>query len=75
MSSRLHASLRRGVQPICDSRTGEVRVPLTLYALDEVQDYPDLVLSRGEVEALFAHLRVVLVPVPEQTTARPEAVR
>ena len=72
----LHASLRRGSQPACDARTGEVRVPLTLYALDEAQGYPDLVLSRSEAEALFAHLRVALVPIPEQpAAARPEVVR
>jgi hypothetical protein len=74
--SRLHASLRRGSTPACDSRTGEVRVPLTLYDLDEPQDYPDLVLARAEAEALFAQLRAALVPVPEQQlTARPEVVR
>lgn len=73
--SRLHASLRRGSTPACDGRTGEVRVPLTLYALDEPQDYPDLVMSRSEAEALFAHLRVAIVPVPEHSTARPEVVR
>ncbi|MET9729218.1 hypothetical protein ABZZ79_00705 [Streptomyces sp. NPDC006458] len=52
-----------------------MRVPLTLYDLDEPQDYPDLVMSRSEAEALFAHLRFALVPVPEQPTARPEVVR
>lgn len=73
--SRLHASLRRGYAPACDSTTGEVRVPLTLYALDVPEDFPDLVLSRAEATALFAHLRAALVPVPDHPTPRPEAVR
>ncbi|MGW2742390.1 hypothetical protein [Streptomyces sp. NPDC001450] len=73
--SRLHASLRRGEVPVCDSRTGEVRVPITLYDLDEPREYPELVLARAEAEALFAQLRAALVSVPAQSTARPEVVR
>ncbi|MEV5911048.1 hypothetical protein AB0M00_19370 [Streptomyces chartreusis] len=73
--TRLHASLRRGEVPVCDGRTGEIRVPLTVYDLDEPQAYPDLVLSRAEGEALFAQLRAALVPAPEQPATRPEVVR
>ncbi|MFE9624310.1 hypothetical protein [Streptomyces sp. NPDC006527] len=58
-----------------DSSTGEIRVPLALYSLDVHQGDLDLVMSRSEAEALFAHLRAALVPVPAPTGVRPEAVR
>lgn len=73
--SRKHASLRQGSAPACDSNTGEVRVPLTLYALDVPQEYPELVLSRAEATGLFAQLRALLVPFPEHPVCRPEVVR
>lgn len=72
--SALHASLARGEVPTCDARTGEIRIPLALYSLDELQGQPDLVLSRGEAESLFAHLRAALVPVTEPPM-QPELVR
>lgn len=72
--SALHASLSRGETPQWDARTGEIRIQLALYDLDELQARPDLVLSRGEAESLFAHLRAVLAPVPEPTR-HPELVR
>lgn len=72
---RLHASLRRDEPPVRDFSTGEIRIPLALYALDTRHCDADLVMSRREAEGLFAHLRVALVPVPEQPTTRPEVVR
>ncbi|CAL9591481.1 hypothetical protein SUDANB1_05234 [Streptomyces sp. enrichment culture] len=73
--ARLHASLRRDELPARDATTGEIRVPLALYDLDEHRGDVPLVMSRAEAEALFAHLRVSLLAVPEQSTARPEVVR
>lgn len=75
MSRRLHASLRRDEPPVRDAVTGEIRVPLSLYDLDEHCGDTTLVMSRAEGEALFAHLRAALVPVPAPTGARPEPVR
>lgn len=69
----LHASLRRDTTPTCDGSTGEVRVPIALFRLDECQGDADLVLPRAEAVALFAHLRSILVPA--QPAARPEPVR
>ena len=51
--AQLHASTRRGEPPTVDHVTGEVRVPLALYALDEHQGDADLVLSRVEVQQLL----------------------
>ena len=74
--TRLHASLRRDEMPVRDAATGEIRVPLALFDLDEHQGDTDLVMSRKEGEALFAQLRAALVPVPAPTGVRPpEAVR
>ncbi|GHA05688.1 hypothetical protein ACFOOM_14275 [Streptomyces echinoruber] len=73
--TRLHTSLRPGETPVCDRSTGEIRVPIALYDLDTHQGDTSLVMSRREAEALFASLRAALVPVPEQRTMRPEAVR
>ncbi|MFC8873247.1 MULTISPECIES: hypothetical protein [Streptomyces] len=42
--------------------TGEIRVPVALYDLDEHRGDVPLVMSRAEAEALYAHLRVALVP-------------
>lgn len=60
--ARLHASLRRDEPPTRDAMTGEIRVPVALYDLDEHRGDAQLVMSRSEAEALFAHLRAALVP-------------
>ncbi|GAA2690526.1 hypothetical protein GCM10009864_75830 [Streptomyces lunalinharesii] len=57
-----HASPRRGAPTSSTSDTGEVRVPLALYRVDQHQGDVDLVLSRSEAEelrdALTEHLVV-----------------
>ncbi|OKJ42273.1 hypothetical protein [Streptomyces sp. CB01580] len=47
-----HASPQRAAMPHSDPSTGEVRVPVALYDLDELQAEVPLVLSRSEAEAL-----------------------
>ncbi|MFC5805570.1 hypothetical protein [Streptomyces formicae] len=51
-----HASPRTGASPTGDIDTGEVRVPLELFALDSSLGHVDLVLSRPETERLHAAL-------------------
>ncbi|MCZ7461179.1 hypothetical protein [Streptomyces sp. WMMC940] len=51
-----HASPRPGVAPTGDPSTGEIRVPLELFALDHSVGTVDLVLSRVEAEHLHAAL-------------------
>lgn len=53
---RLHASVRRDEPLRTQQTTGEVRVPLALYALDENRGDLDLVLSRAEGQRLFTQL-------------------
>lgn len=57
-----HASPQRAALPTGDHLTGEVRVPLAVYALDQVQAHVPLVLSRREAEDLFARLADLLAP-------------
>ncbi|MDT0382396.1 hypothetical protein RM572_26915 [Streptomyces sp. DSM 42041] len=52
----LHASPRHGAPPTSDLGTGEIRVPLALYDLDEHQADVSLVLSRTEAGLLHASL-------------------
>lgn len=63
-----HASPQRAVLPLGDPTTGEVRVPVALYDLDELQAEVPLVLSRTEAEQLRDSLDTLLagtlVPVP-----------
>ncbi|MFD5938259.1 hypothetical protein [Streptomyces griseus] len=63
-----HASPQRAALPIGDPTTGEVRVPVALYQLDELQAEIPLVLSRTEAEDLRDRLDTLLagtlVPVP-----------
>ncbi|MFD8914093.1 hypothetical protein [Streptomyces sp. NPDC059575] len=47
-----HASLDRGNAPTFNADTGEVRVPLSLYRLDEHDGDVPLVLSRAEAVRL-----------------------
>jgi len=51
-----HASPRRGAPTSSTHTTGEVRIPLSLYQLDQHQGDTSLVLSRAEAEALVAEL-------------------
>ncbi|MFJ2702960.1 hypothetical protein ACIO3R_07145 [Streptomyces sp. NPDC087428] len=55
-----HASPQQAALPIGDSTTGEVRVPVALYDLDELQAEVPLVLSRTEAEALRDRLIALL---------------
>ncbi|MBO0917551.1 hypothetical protein [Streptomyces laculatispora] len=55
-----HASPQQAAAPIGDSMTGEVRVPVALYDLDELQAEVPLVLSRIEAEALRDRLIALL---------------
>lgn len=52
----LHASIRRDEPPTIAHVTGEVRVPLALYAVDERRSDVSLVLSYSEAQRLFAQL-------------------
>lgn len=54
--SRLHASTRRDEPLSSDDVTGEIRIPLALYAVDEYRGSVDLVLSRAEGASLLASL-------------------
>ncbi|MBQ0971294.1 hypothetical protein ACOZDZ_28400 [Streptomyces griseoincarnatus] len=53
----LHASPRRGAELCSDSATGEIRVPLSLFCVDEPVGTVNLVLSRPEGEMLLEELR------------------
>lgn len=55
-----HASPCRTGAPHCDGATGEVRIPLSLFHIDEHQRDVDLVLSRVEGEELLEGLRAAL---------------
>lgn len=54
--SLLHASPRPSTSVSSDSTTGEVRVPIDLYCLDQPQGPVDLVLSAREAEELHGQL-------------------
>jgi hypothetical protein len=43
-----------------DTATGEVRVPIDLYSLDQHQGPADLVLSAREAENLYGQLSLLL---------------
>lgn len=55
-----HASPRRGESATSDSDTGEIRVPLSLFHVDQHQGDVELVLSRTEAEELHAALSTSL---------------
>lgn len=59
-ANRWHASPRTTVQPSTDDTTGEIRLPLSLYQVDEHQGDVPLVLSRVEAEQLHASLSCLL---------------
>lgn len=58
----LHASARRSESPTVDHATGEVRIPLALYAVDDHQGDIELVLSRAETQPLLAALQQAVRP-------------
>ncbi len=52
----VHASRHRNRRIAHDTTTGETRIPLRLYRLDEPQGDVELVLSRAEATILFDEL-------------------
>ncbi|KMS77716.1 hypothetical protein ACH49_19720 [Streptomyces leeuwenhoekii] len=76
LPARLHASIRRGEPLAAVPSTGEVRVPLALYAVDELRGTLDLVLARSEAQRLFTQLAESLGYVYQMPAPRGlEAVR
>jgi hypothetical protein len=55
-----HASPHPDRPPVGDATTGEVRIPLELWAVDRPEGAADLVLSRTEAEVLHAQLAALL---------------
>lgn len=55
-----HASPCRTAHATGDSDTGEIRVPLSLFHVDQHQGNVELVLSRGQAEQLHAALSCML---------------
>jgi hypothetical protein len=60
VGSHWHASLRPDSESTGDSTTGEIRVPLEVWSVDQPQGSVDLVLSSREVEQLYARLSLLL---------------
>lgn len=60
LPARLHASVRRDEPLAGDRVTGEVRVPIALYEVDERRGDVDLVMSRAEGHRLFTQLAEAL---------------
>ncbi|MFJ6657793.1 hypothetical protein ACIQNG_15680 [Streptomyces sp. NPDC091377] len=56
----LHASLVREESLTADRVTGEVRVPVALYEIDEHRGFVSLVCSRTEARTLFTQLAEAL---------------
>lgn len=54
---RTHAALTSDVRPMPDFETGELRLRITLYAVDEPIEHLDLVLSGPEVADLVDMVR------------------
>jgi hypothetical protein len=76
LPARLHASTRRHEPLATVAATGEVRVPLALYAVDELRGNVDLVLARAEAQRLFTQLAEALGYVCQAPAPRSlEAVR
>ncbi|MEU3297573.1 hypothetical protein ABZ722_35275 [Streptomyces longwoodensis] len=72
---RWHASPRRGAAPYSDRQTGEVRVPLTLFAVDEPVSDIELVMTRAEGEAHLEQVRAALAAATETAVhGRPREV-
>lgn len=64
--TRWHASPTRDVPATRERETGEIRVPLSLFDLDEPQGEVQLVLSRTEAEHLYATLSRLLADADRQ---------
>ncbi|MEU3256095.1 hypothetical protein [Streptomyces sp. NPDC006997] len=75
LPARLHASVRRHEPPTAVPATGEVRVPLALYAVDDLRGTADLVMSRAETRRLFTQLAEALGYVAQVPPRGLEAVR
>jgi hypothetical protein len=68
-----HASPRRDAMATSDADTGEVRVPLFLYALDRHQGDVVLVLSRKEADQLFVTPARFIAPQDASSSQSPVA--
>lgn len=76
LPARLHASIRRNEPLAAVPPTGEVRIPLALYEVDELRGCADLVMSRAEAQAVFTELAGALGYVNQAPALRRlEAVR
>lgn len=62
-----HTSPQKDTQATADDMTGEIRVPLSLYLVDQLQSDGPLVLSRREAETLYTALGRLLAPTPVST--------
>lgn len=60
--ARLHASMRRDEPLTTDAVTGEARLPIALYEVDDHRGDTDLVLSRPEAQRLLEQLAAALLP-------------
>lgn len=67
---RSHASPRHDTPATSDPLTGEIRIPLAIYHVDEHQSSVPLVLSRVEAELLHAALSRLMSPGTRQVTSR-----
>lgn len=65
-TSQWHASPTRDVPASREPDTGEIRVPLSLFDLDEPQGDVQLVLSSLEAEQLYATLSRLLADADRQ---------
>lgn len=70
LPDRLHASLRRDEPLATAPLTGEIRVPLALYEVDELLGATDLVLARSEAQDVFTRLAEALGYVKSAPTQR-----
>lgn len=60
LPARLHASTRRDEPLTHDTVTGEIRLPIALYDVDERCGDVALVLSRAEAQRLYTQLAAAL---------------
>ncbi|TKA11757.1 hypothetical protein [Actinacidiphila oryziradicis] len=64
-----HASPRRAVPASRQDDTGEIRIPLALFDLDQLKGHLELVLSRVEAEQMYAGLSRLLVGDRQASTS------
>ncbi|MFE0270797.1 hypothetical protein ACFWZY_01455 [Streptomyces sp. NPDC058992] len=74
MQTPSHASLCPGTPVTCDRDTGEVRVPLQLFALDRPVGTIELVLPRLEAEQLHAGMTFQMARADSPAMLRRAAV-